>query len=135
MFLLLTLDLQVRDLLSGIEVYGYSIGNNRQKITIDAKDIKSIQFAYGTDFIYHYIKSVSLGWANTGGNSPIFHQEVPIEIAKIYHSLLVEPGMSETIKRAVREDMFIIGHDPHRQYGSYSFALKNPASIREQSSV
>lgn len=136
MMLLLTLDLQVRDILSGIDVYGYSFatGNDR-KITISKDDIKSIQFAYGTDFIYHYIKSISLGWANTGGNSPIFHQEVPIEIAKIYHSLLVEPGMSETIKRMVREDMFIIGHDPHRQYGSFSFALKNPASIRQNSTV
>ncbi len=136
MMLLLTLDLQVRDILSGIDVYGYSFatGNDR-KITISKDDIKSIQFAYGTDFIYHYIKSISLGWANTGGNSPIFHQEVPIEIAKIYHSLLVEPGMSETIKRMVREDMFIIGHDPHRQYGSFSFALKNPASIRQNSNV
>lgn len=76
-----------------------------------------------------------MGWANTGGNSPIMHQEVPIEIAKIYHSLLVEPGMSETIKRMVREDMFVIGHDPNRQYGKFSFALKNPASIKEQTSV
>lgn len=116
-------------------MYGYSIGNNRKYVTIDAKDIKSIQFSYGTDFIYHYIKSISLGWANTGGNSPVIHQEVPIEIAKIYHSLLVEPGMSETIKRSVREDMFVIGHDPHRQFGNFSFALKNPASIVGQTTT
>ena len=135
MMLMLTIDLSVRNTIQSLNVYGYSIGSNRKYVTIDAKDIKSIQFSYGTDFIYHYIKSISLGWANTGGNSPVIHQEVPIEIAKIYHSLLVEPGMSETIKRSVREDMFVIGHDPFRQFGNFSFALKNPASIVGQTTV
>lgn len=25
--------------------------------------------------------------------------------------------------------MFIIGHDPNRQYGDFSYALKNPANV------
>lgn len=37
--------------------------------------------------------------------------------------------MTETIARAVREDMFIVGHDPHRQFGDFTFQMKSPASI------
>lgn len=129
MMLLLTVDISVRDTINDIKVYGYSVGGDRNAITIKRDDIKSIQYAYGTDFIYHYIKSISLGWASNGGTQPIMHQEVPIEFAKIYHTILLSPGETETIKRAVREDMFIVGHDPNRQYGDFSFALKNPANV------
>lgn len=101
---------------------GYTAHGNSSGITLNyQKDIKSIQYQYCPDFIYHYIDKISLGFANTGGNAPIWHQEVPIEIAKLYHTILSPPGMSETIARAVREDMFIVGHDPHRQFGDFSF--------------
>jgi len=48
---------------------------------------------------------------------------MPIEIAKIYHSLIEDPGMSETIKRLTRDDVFVIGYDPYKIYGDFDFQL------------
>lgn len=42
MMLLLTLDISVRDSLGSIDVYGYSIGNNRDHVSISYNDVKSI---------------------------------------------------------------------------------------------
>ena len=115
MMLLLTTDVQVRSSLGEIPVHGFSSNGSSSGVTLSyQKDVKSIQYAYCKDFIYHYIDRISIGWANTGGNAPVWHQEIPIEIAKIYHSLLVPPGMSEVIKRSVRNDMTDISHDCHR---------------------
>ena len=72
---------------------------------------------------------VSIAWANTGGNAPVWHQEVPAEIIKIYQSLLVDSAKAETFKRAGRGDMFIMEHHDYRQNGDFSFAIKSPASI------
>ena len=43
--------------------------------------------------------------------------------------------MSETIKRAIREDVFVIGHDPHRQYGDFNFQLQTPAQISSNTTM
>jgi hypothetical protein len=42
----------------------------------------------------------------------------------VYHDLIDEPGIGETTKRMVREDMFVIGHTPYHTYGNYSFQMK-----------
>lgn len=118
----LTVDISVRQTIGSLTINGLTANGNTKGIVLDReKDVKSIQYSFCNDFLYHYIDKVSIGFANTGGNAPVWHQEIPIQIIKIHHSLLVDPGMAETIKRAVREDNFIIGHDAHRQFGDFSF--------------
>lgn len=135
MMLLLTTDINIRNTIDSVNINGYTAQGNSAGLVIPINKIKSIQYAYGTDFIYHYIDKISIGFANTGGNAPVWHQEIPIEIAKIYHSILCAPGLSETTKGAVREDQFIIGHDPHRQAGDFSFQIQTPASIPQNTTT
>lgn len=74
--------------------------------------------------MYHYISTVELGFCNTGGSNPIYHQKVPIEIAWIYHRLILPQEMGDAVKRLCREDIFTIGHDPFHMYGNFMFQMK-----------
>lgn len=135
MMALFTVDIGVRSTISEININGVSANGSQNGVKIAKDDIYSIQYAYCTDFIYHYVDKVSIGFANTGGNAPIWHQEIPSEIIKIYHTMLSTPGMSATIKRAIREDQFTIGHTCYGQYGDFSFAVKSPSTLPNNTSV
>ena len=107
-----------------IQIQGYSSKGAKQGVNIKYSDVLSLQYAYCEDFLYHYISSVDIGFCNTGGSNPIYHQKVPIEIAWIYHRLILPQEMGDAIKRLCREDIFTIGHDPFHMYGNYMYQMK-----------
>lgn len=107
-----------------IQIQGYSSKGSKQGVNIKYSDVLSLQYAYCEDFLYHYISSVDIGFCNTGGSNPIYHQKVPIEIAWIYHRLILPQEMGDAIKRLCREDIFTIGHDPFHMYGNYMYQMK-----------
>jgi hypothetical protein len=131
MMLLLTTDLNVREEITQLNFNGYSAANTPNGIKVMREDILSIQYAYGPDFIYNYIDMVKIGFSNSSGTAPVFHQEIPIEIIKHYHSVMASPEICELNKRAVRNDVFTIGHHPYKQFGSFSFAMKDSSSLPE----
>ena len=107
-----------------IQIQGYSSKGAKSGVNIKYSDVLSLQYAYCEDFLYHYISSVDIGFCNTGGSNPIYHQKVPIEIAWIYHRLILPQEMGDAIKRLCREDIFTIGHDPFHMYGNYMYQMK-----------
>lgn len=107
-----------------IQIQGYSSKGSKQGVNIKYSDVLSLQYAYCEDFLYHYISSVDIGFCNTGGSNPIYHQKVPIEIAWIYHRLILPQEMGDAIKRLCREDIFTIGHDPFHIYGNFMYQMK-----------
>lgn len=107
-----------------IQIQGYSSKGSKSGVNIKYSDVLSLQYAYCEDFLYHYISSVDIGFCNTGGSNPIYHQKVPIEIAWIYHRLILPQEMGDAIKRLCREDIFTIGHDPFHMYGNYMYQMK-----------
>lgn len=107
-----------------INIQGYSSRGPKSGISVKYSDVLSLQFAYCEDFLYHYISTVELGFCNTGGSNPIYHQKVPIEIAWIYHRLILPQEMGDAVKRLCREDIFTIGHDPFHMYGNFMFQMK-----------
>lgn len=107
-----------------IQIQGYSSKGSKSGVNIKYSDVLSLQYAYCEDFLYHYISSVDIGFCNTGGSNPIYHQKVPIEIAWIYHRLILPQEMGDAIKRLCREDIFTIGHDPFHIYGNYMYQMK-----------
>ena len=108
-----------------IQIQGYSSKGSKQGVNIKYSDVLSLQYAYCEDFLYHYISSVDIGFCNTGGSNPIYHQKVPIEIAWIYHRLILPQEMGDAIKRLCREDIFTIGHDPFHIYGNFMYQMKS----------
>lgn len=77
----------------------------------------------------------SLGFSNGNGSAPQWHQIIPVEYAKIYHSLIESPGMSDTIKRMTRDDLFVLQHDPYHQFGEFDFAIKQDVAIKPNTTV
>lgn len=128
MMLLFTMDIEVNPIVdqTKVQINGYSAKgvDNNSGIEVSGSDINDIQFSYCTDFVFNYIDKISLGFCNTGGNTPIWHQEVPIEIAKIFFALIEEPGKGVTAKRLLRESCYLPGQHPFHQYGDYSFHIK-----------
>lgn len=107
-----------------ITIQGYSSKNTKGATTVKWSDVLSLQFSYCEDFLYHWISSVDIGFCNTGGSNPIWHQRVPIEIAWIYHRIILPQEMGTTIKRLTRDDAFTIGHDPFHTYGNFMYQMK-----------
>lgn len=116
---------------TNIQIQGYSSKGFAGGVNVKWSDVLSLQYAYCEDFLYHYISSVDIGFCNTGGSNPIYHQKVPIEIAWIYHRLILPQEMGDAIKRLCREDIFTIGHDPFHMYGNFMFQMKSANDLND----
>lgn len=114
-----------------INIQGYSSRGPKSGVSVKYSDVLSLQFAYCEDFLYHYISTVELGFCNTGGSNPIYHQKVPIEIAWIYHRLILPQEMGDAVRRLCREDIFTIGHDPFHMYGNFMFQMKASNDLKD----
>lgn len=114
-----------------INIQGYSSRGPKSGVSVKYSDVLSLQFAYCEDFLYHYISTVELGFCNTGGSNPIYHQKVPIEIAWIYHRLILPQEMGDAVRRLCREDIFTIGHDPFHMYGNFMYQMKASNDLKD----
>lgn len=118
-----------------ITIQGYSSRGVKNGVNIKWSDVLSLQFGYCEDFLYHYISSVDIGFCNTGGSNPIYHQKVPIEMAWIYHKIILPQEMGDVVRRMCREDVFTIAHDPFHTYGNYMYQMKESNDLNSFNEV
>lgn len=128
-----TLNIKVRETLGGnsLDVNGYQATGNRGGLQVPADDCY-IQYAYGPEFLLHYIKKISLSFGAQGGGSPNLHQEVPSVVMKLYQSVYCSAAYRDWAMIGRREDIFLTQHHPLRPYApnGMSCAIKDPTVIK-----